>query len=111
MRTTLSGFLFSFAALGMLGAADSSRPTRGQACNRLGVLARDVEAYREDTGTLPSSLDGLGAVASSAALLADPWGHDVYYLRVAGGFWLMSWGADGEPGGDGDAADLVHIGR
>ena len=106
MRT----LLLSFAAVAMLGAADSSQPTRREAHVRLTELATEVVHFREDTGVLPTSLEGLADVAPQR-LLADPWGHDVYYLRVAGGFWLMSWGADGEPGGDGDAADLVHIGR
>lgn len=105
-------FSLSLAALALLlGAAEPARPTRGQANERLGELARDVEAYRADVGELPSSLDGLDGVASAEQLLADPWGNPIYYLRVAGGFWLMSWGADGEPGGEGDAADVVHIAR
>lgn len=103
---------FSLLAVALiaLGAADSSKPTRGEAHARLAELATEVVHFREDTGVLPTSLEGLADVAPQR-LLADPWGHDVYYLRVAGGFWLMSWGADGEPGGDGDAADIVHIGR
>jgi general secretion pathway protein G len=105
-------FSLSLAALAMLlGAATPSRPTRGLASQRLDELARDVEAYRKDAGDLPSSLEGLDGIASSERLLADPWGNPIYYLRVAGGYWLMSWGADGEPGGEGDAADVVHIAR
>ncbi len=102
--------LLGLAAIAMLGAAAPSRPTRGDAHVRLAELAVEVVHFREDTGVLPSSLDGLVDIAPQR-LLADPWGHDVYYLRVAGGFWLMSWGADGEPGGDGDEEDLVHIAR
>lgn len=94
----------------VLGAAAPERPTRHEAHARLAELATEVVQFRADTGGLPSSLEGLADVAPDR-LLADPWGHEVYYLRVAGGFWLMSWGADGEPGGDGDAADLVHIAR
>lgn len=100
-----------FAALAMMGAASSDRPTRVDAVQKLGELAVDVEAHRARVGSLPSSLDGLSGVASRDALLADPWGNEIYYLRVAGGYWLMSWGADGAPGGDGDAADVVHIAR
>ena len=98
-------------AIAAMGAASSAAPTREQAVAQLHELAYDVESYREIEGRLPSSLDGLAHVASREALLADPWGNDVYYLRVAGGYVLMSWGADGAPGGDGDAADVVHIAR
>lgn len=104
-------FVLMLGAIAAMGAAHSEGPTREQAVRQLHELAHDVESYREIEGRLPSSLDGLAHVASRDALLADPWGNDVFYLRVAGGFWLMSWGADGEPGGDGDAADVVHIAR
>src|SRR5688500_8650775 len=95
------------------GTAMASKPTRLDAHDRLGELAREVESFRSETKRLPSSLDGLGEVVSldTERLLSDPWGNPVYYLRVAGGYWLMSWGADGAPGGEGDAADLVYIAK
>ena len=100
------------AALGvsLLGAKESS-PTRDDAGVQLDELAREIVEHREVGGRLPSSLEGVERIASDETLLVDPWGNPVFYLRVAGGFWLMSWGADGVPGGDGDAADVVHIAR
>ena len=99
----------SLAAL--CGAAEPSNPTRATATERLGELAREVGEFRSLTGELPSSLEGIEGIASEPQLLQDPWGFPVFYLRVAGGFWLMSWGADGVPGGEGDAADVVHIAK
>ena len=103
--------LMAVCAVGMLGAAAPVAPTRVNAGQRLDELAREVRELRAETGTLPSSLEGIEGVTSGEELLLDPWGNPIYYLRVAGGFWLMSWGADGAPGGEGDAADVVHIAR
>lgn len=98
--------------LALLGSAEPSRsPARAGAHERLRELADEIEGFREATGELPSSVEGIEGVASEPRLLVDPWGNPVVYLRVAGGFWLLSWGADGAPGGEGDAADLVHIAR
>lgn len=103
--------LLASAFLALCGAAEPSQPARGAAHDRLGELAREIGEFRASTGELPSSLEGVAGIASRPDLLEDPWGFPVFYLRVAGGFWLMSWGADGAPGGEGDAADVVHIAR
>ncbi len=40
-------------------------------------------------------------------LLVDPWGNDIMYERNSSvSFTLLSYGADGEPGGDGLDADI-----
>lgn len=100
--------LIGAAAL-LAGASEPSKPTRADAGAQLDALAREILEHRADSGRLPSSLEGVERIASDESLLVDPWGNPVFYLRVAGGFWLMSWGADGVPGGDGDAADIVQI--
>jgi general secretion pathway protein G len=40
---------------------------------------------------------------------ADPWGHDYQYRAPGqhGDFDLLSLGKDGQPGGDGESADIV----
>ena len=74
---------------------------------RLERLAADIRARAGDA--LPSSAEGADSLASDPADLVDAWGNEVVYIRTANGFWLVSWGADGVPGGEGDAADVVHI--
>lgn len=78
---------------------------------RLERLSIEVREYREATGELPPSREGVEGIASDPSLLEDAWGRPLLYLRIAGGFWLTSWGADGAPGGEGDDADVVHIAR
>lgn len=86
----------------------ATSPPAGPTAARLEQLAQEIGAQR---GALPPSRDGIEALVADESLLVDEWGEPVLYLRVAGGFWLMSWGADGAPGGEGDAADVVHIVR
>lgn len=103
--------LLATLGVALLGAKEPSYPTTADAGSQLDELARKIVDHRDGGGRLPSSLEGVERIAEDDSLLVDPWGNPVFYLRVAGGFWLMSWGADGVPGGDGDAADVVHIAR
>ena len=89
------------------GAAE--RDPRVVTSERLSLAATDVRAFHDSVGELPASRAGLEDVLPAS--IDDAWGRPVIYLRVAGGFWLVSWGADGVPGGTGDAADLVEISR
>lgn len=44
----------------------------------------------------------------------DPWGRDYIYLfpgRQGESFEIMSYGSDGEPGGEGEAADISSTGQ
>ena len=85
-----------------------------------------LDAYRLDNGTYPSSAQGLNALwerpTTNAppnwrspylrkAVPKDPWGHDYVYLAPGkvnpSSYDLLSYGADGRPGGDGDNADII----
>ncbi|MEQ9094844.1 MAG: type II secretion system major pseudopilin GspG [Phycisphaerales bacterium] len=71
-----------------------------------------------DTGTLeflrkePSGMSGTwnGPYISNDEMLIDPWGNP--YIIVAPGekntdFDIVSYGADGQPGGEGEDADII----
>ncbi|MBL0173063.1 MAG: type II secretion system major pseudopilin GspG [Gemmatimonadaceae bacterium] len=85
-----------------------------------------LDAYRLDNGSYPSSAQGLSALWQRPAIEPppnwrspylrkavpkDPWGRD--YVYAAPGrvnpqsYDLMSYGADGRPGGDGENADIL----
>ena len=86
-------------------------------------LEKAVDAYRLDMGSLPSTADGLNALIQrptnakqwrgpylKRALPADPWGN-AYVYRVPGkksDYEILSYGKDGQPGGDGDNADISN---
>jgi general secretion pathway protein G len=58
----------------------------------------------------PTSEGGHGPYVDSADALLDPWGNK-FILKVPGDknfdFDVVSYGADGQPGGTGDDADVV----
>ena len=106
--------VFGASLLAMFAAPMATASTLGprlETMVQLGALSAELNAYRAAIGSLPATSEGLAGIASDPRLLTDVWGNDVRYIRVAGGFWLMSWGADGVPGGEGDSADVVHIAR
>ena len=101
-----------------------ARVTAAQA--QIGNFESALRSYNLDNGRYPTSEQGLIAliVAPATAPLPahyraggywerdfipkDPWGGEFQYLSpgVHGEIDVWSFGSDGQPGGDGDAADL-----
>ena len=81
-------------------------------------LSMAVESYYLDIGSPPDSLDLLVTESGNAkgwngpyvraSLLKDPWSRDYEYRYPGehGDFDLSSFGADGQPGGEGKNADI-----
>ena len=94
--------------------------------SQIEMLGAALDAYRLDTGRYPTSQQGLAAlwtapVGDSRAsswrgpylrkdVPRDPWQNAYVYQSPAeqspGGYDLLSYGEDGKPGGEGDAADI-----
>jgi len=91
----------------------------------IGAVAQALKLYKLDTGKYPTTEQGLTALNEppSTGVLAknwkgpyldkntapkDPWDNDYVYISpgLHGDFDLMSYGADGEPGGEGEGADI-----
>ncbi len=86
-------------------------------------IASALELYYLDNGSYPSEQSGLGALMAKpadakrwsgpyfkkAAGLVDPWGQPYLYKWQAGAkaFEIVSLGADGVPGGEGENADIA----
>lgn len=94
--------------------------------SQLELLATALDAYRLDTGRYPTSAQGLDALVTRPAIDAppiwrgpylrravprDPWGTPYVYVAPGvanpGAFDLLSYGADGQPGGNGEDADIL----
>ncbi len=105
----------------MFAQFDKSKVTAARV--QVKQLASAVETMRLDIGRYPTAAEGLallntapqGAVANwSGPYLAggvpkDPWGHDYAYTPPSGEGTepkVVSYGADGRPGGSGNAADI-----
>jgi general secretion pathway protein G len=94
------------------------RGAKGQ----IALLESAVDTYRLDVGTYPSTEQGLEALRERPdgvdkwdgpylrkELPLDPWGNPYVYESPSehGDFAIMSYGADGKPGGDGMDMDIV----
>ncbi|WP_175649759.1 type II secretion system major pseudopilin GspG [Pseudomonas sp. Marseille-P9899] len=86
-------------------------------------LAKALDLYRLEVGRYPSSEQGLQALVTAPSdesrwtgpylqkkVPDDPWGHP-YIYRYPGEnneYDLFSLGKDGQPGGDGENAEIVN---
>ena len=89
---------------------------------QIDAFEKALEQYRLDVGSLPTQAQGLDALVTAPAgttkwqgpylkkaVPADPWGN-AYVYKLAGGARdadIISYGADGQPGGTGEAADVM----
>lgn len=95
------------------------------------TLKAAVALYRADNFAVPTQRQGLEALVArptlppvpkhwrdggyldAAALPSDPWGYPYVYLcpgTHGEQFEILSYGSDGAPGGDGEAADISSAG-
>lgn len=90
-----------------------------------------LKLYQMDTGRLPTREQGLAALCEkpvtdpvpekyreggyleSKTVPLDPWGREYVYLVPGSGgkpYEIVCYGADGEPGGEGEDVDLSSLG-
>jgi len=114
--------LFAYFVLPkFMGQADKAKRTAAR--SQIASYVTALSAYKLDTGTFPTTEQGLQAlrtlpegVASwqgpyvAQDIAPDPWGHP-YIYKYPGDHGdepdLISYGGDGQPGGDGNNADIV----
>ena len=116
------GLLATIVALNVLPATGTARVEKAKA--DISTLEQALDQYRLDNINYPTGAEGLQALLTPPPTLAqpqryrqggyikklpeDPWGH-AYQYRVPGtkgAFDIVSLGADGQPGGDGENADI-----
>jgi len=89
---------------------------------QISVFVVALQSYRTDVGDFPSAEQGLDALVSDPgvpnwhgpylqkAVPVDPWGHHYVYRRAPGATpEVVSFGADGAPGGSGLNADISSL--
>ncbi len=119
------------AIIGLLAAyvgpryfSQIGRSERGVAKAQVEALMKALDAFRLDVGRYPSMEEGLAVLVDKPAALAkwngpylqkavprDPWGFP-YQYRLPGTkteVEVLSLGKDGQPGGEGDAADIASF--
>jgi general secretion pathway protein G len=105
--------------------AGSANDTAARA--QIEMLASALDAYRLDNGRYPTTAQGLAALweeptleprptnwggpYTREAVPLDPWGNPYVYLSPGEvnerGYDIISYGADGQPGGEGEDADVT----
>jgi len=121
------GFLILFILYALLipRAGNGTRTNKiGKAKSDLEMICSAIDEFKHDHGRYPTNAEGLGVLWAdltgipaarvsylSKAFDLDPWGNPYIYRtpwpRSNEGFMVESYGADGEPGGVDDAADIV----
>lgn len=113
---TLLAGLVGPRVLGQLGGAKSKT-----AAVQIADLEKSLELFKLDVGRFPTSEEGLQALSAKPAAANgwngpyikgsvpnDPWGKPYKYATVPAGIELISLGADGTAGGDGENADVKN---
>ena len=99
------------------------RANIGAAKTQIKLLEDAIIGYKLDMGSFPDGEEGLQALVVNPgenekwdgpyikpAVPKDPWGNDYVYTCPGehGDFDLVSYGADGQPGGTGENADITN---
>ena len=113
---TLLAGLVGPRVLNQLGGAKSK--TAGV---QIADLDKSLELFKLDVGRYPTTEEGLDALVKRPGSVngwtgpylkggdpTDPWGHPYRYANAgaSGGLDIVSLGADGAPGGEGENADI-----
>jgi general secretion pathway protein G len=118
------GLLAGLVGPRLFSKVDSSKVKTAE--TQVKMLKTSLQTFRLDMGRYPTTDEGLGSLQKrpdsadahlwagpylDEALPADPWGNPYQYrLEPAAGqdFTLYSFGADGQDGGEGLAADIGY---
>ena len=110
---TILGLIAAAVAVNVVGQLSEAKVK--QARTDLHTIENCLDMYKVDKGHYPSSEEGLQAVVTAGkckAGLKDPWGNPYVYIQPGqvhpDSYDIKSYGADGQPGGDGDNADVVN---
>jgi general secretion pathway protein G len=112
--------LVAMVAPNIIGEAGAARVKTAQA--EMSTIASTLSRYKLDNYTYPTTGQGIEALVSKPSgspepknykqggylpkLPTDPWGNPYLYISQNGKFEIISYGADGQEGGEDDAADI-----
>ena len=114
------GLLAALVGPRMFGKVGKSKQKAAKA--QISLFETSLDTYRLDVGKYPTTDHGLKALRVKPEDLekwdgpylpkdvpADPWGKEYVYISPGehGDFDIVSMGADGNPGGEGEDMDIV----
>lgn len=116
------GIIGALIVPNIVGRQDQAQVTAAK--SDLRALANALEMYKLDNSHYPSTEQGLGALVQRPSgfpeprnwqpggyvrsLPTDPWGNAYQYMATGDHFELFSYGADGQQGGEGYAAEIRY---
>lgn len=113
------GLIATAVAVNVVGASEKARVDRAKTDVQR-IASDGIEAFKVMRGRYPTTEEGLGLLIqerflkanSSDGRLLDPWNREYVYLYPGqahpDAFDVKSYGADGQPGGEGENADVVN---
>ncbi len=113
------GLIATAVAVNVVGAGEKARVDRAKTDVQR-IASEGIEAYKVMRGRYPTTEEGLQLLIQEKFLkpnskegkLLDPWNREYIYLQPgqvhADSFDVKSLGADGQPGGEGENADIVN---
>jgi general secretion pathway protein G len=115
--------LVAMVAPNIIGSAGEARVETAKA--EMANISSALSMYKLNNFTYPSTSQGIEALVSKPSgspepknykdggylpkLPTDPWGNAYLYLSQQGKFEIISFGADGEEGGEEDSADISSL--
>ncbi|OQX23511.1 MAG: type II secretion system protein GspG [Desulfobacteraceae bacterium IS3] len=115
------GLLAALVGPRMFGKAEKARQKASK--DQISLFETAIDTYRLDVGKFPTTEQGFQALRVRPAgvgdrwdgpylkkdIPLDPWGNPYSYKYPGehGDYDIISMGADGKPGGDGEDADIV----
>jgi len=106
------GILVGYVGVRIMGKPEEARRTKARV--QMETLETALKLYKLDNGVYPTTEQGLQALVNQGGYLEkgkvpkDPWGNEYVYLSpgIHGDFDLISYGGDGEPGGEDRDEDI-----
>ena len=120
------GILVGIVGVRIMGEPEKAKRTKAQV--QIANMETALKLYKLDNGYYPTTEQGLQAIVEPPAVgqlpkawreggylekgkvPMDPWGNEYVYLSpgIHGDLDLISYGADGEPGGEENDADISN---
>ncbi|MFO7839160.1 MAG: type II secretion system major pseudopilin GspG [Desulfosalsimonadaceae bacterium] len=115
------GLLAALVAPRMFGKVGSSKQKAAK--SQISLFETALDTYRLDVGEFPTTEQGLQALRKKPGgagnwdgpylpkqIPKDPWGNPYHYKCPGehGDYDIISYGADGRPGGEDEDADVVN---
>jgi general secretion pathway protein G len=112
------GLVASAVAVNVVGRLGEAKVKQAETDVR-NIASQGVDAFKVMRGRYPTTEEGLNVLiqekfikANKGGKLLDPWNREYIYLYPgqahADAYDVKCYGADGQPGGDGENADIVN---